>query len=64
MTLTEREREVLVDAARGRTAISTAHDLGITHNTVKTYRSRICQKLSARNMTQAVAIAYEKGEIQ
>jgi DNA-binding NarL/FixJ family response regulator len=59
--LTRRELEVLAHAAQGRTAAATAGKLGLGEETVKTYRCKILRRLRARNMTEAVAIAYQRG---
>jgi two-component system response regulator DesR len=60
-SLSPREREVLRLAAAGATnqEISTALELGT--ETVKTLLSRAFVKLGARNRTEAVTIAKERG---
>ncbi len=59
--LTEREREVLVAVARGRTNAEIAEELHMSVATVKTHVSRILAKLEARDRTQLVVRAYEGG---
>ena len=59
--LTEREREVLVEVARGRTNLEIAKALYIAEQTVKTHVSRVLAKLGARDRAQAVIAAYESG---
>jgi DNA-binding NarL/FixJ family response regulator len=59
--LTEREREVLVQLARGLSNEQLAEELFISDNTVKTHIKRIFTKLNARDRAQAVVIAYETG---
>lgn len=59
--LTEREREVLVQLARGLSNEQLADELFISDNTVKTHIKRILAKLNARDRAQAVVIAYETG---
>lgn len=59
--LTDREREVLVEMARGLTNDELAETLYIGANTVKTHVKRVIAKLGARDRVQAVVIAYESG---
>jgi len=59
--LTEREREVLVCIAKGRSNQELAEQLFIADNTVKTHVKRILTKLGARDRAQAIVIAYESG---
>jgi DNA-binding NarL/FixJ family response regulator len=62
--LTEREREVLVAVARGRSNLEIGEDLNISTATAKTHVSRLLAKLDARDRTQLVVIAYETGLVQ
>ncbi len=59
--LTDREREVLVEMARGLTNEELAESLYISENTVKTHVKRVMTKLGARDRVQAVVMAYEGG---
>lgn len=55
--LTPRERQILDALADGRQSKTIAWELGISVRTVELHRSNILAKLSARNTSQAVAIA-------
>lgn len=59
--LTDREREILVEVARGATNKEIAASLCIAVQTVKTHVSRILGKVGARDRAQAVIAAYESG---
>lgn len=59
--LTEREREVLVQVAAGKSNAEIAGHFTVSLNTVKTHVSRLLFKLSARDRAQLVVYAYECG---
>ena len=59
--LTDRETEVLADAAEGETAAQTGARLFLSSETVKSYRKRVIAKLGAKNGTHAVALALRSG---
>ena len=59
--LTQRERQVLEEIARGLQSKEVAWKLGISVRTVDVHRSNILAKLSARNTSQAVAIVRAAG---
>lgn len=59
--LTEREREVLLLVARGRSNDDIAAELFISPHTAKTHVKRIMMKLAAHDRAQLVILAYESG---
>ena len=59
--LSEREREVLVEVARGKTNAEIGESLFMSPLTAKTHVSRILGKLNARDRAQLVVIGYETG---
>ena len=59
--LTNREREVVALAARGRSNDEIAAQMVISVATVKTHIGRALSKLQARDRAQLVVLAYETG---
>src|SRR5262249_24731482 len=52
-SLSPREREIVIQVARGRLSKQIAHDIGIAEATVKVHRSRAMQKMQARSLPGA-----------
>jgi DNA-binding NarL/FixJ family response regulator len=59
--ITERERDVLLEVARGRSNAEIAEDLFIAEATVKTHVGRLLAKLEQRDRVQLAVFAYEAG---
>lgn len=59
--LTPREREVLEALAAGHPNKTIAYDLGCSSRTVEVHRASLMTKLEARNLSEALRIAFAAG---
>ncbi len=62
-SLTDREEEVAVTVARGRTNAEIAAELHISLSTAKTHIASLMTKLDARNRVEIAMWAYETGRV-
>jgi DNA-binding CsgD family transcriptional regulator len=63
-TLTEKEMQVLLCVADGMTYPQIAAEFGKSAGTIAEHVKSIRDKLGAKNMANAVAIAYHKGILE
>ncbi|MCB0990701.1 MAG: response regulator transcription factor [Acidimicrobiales bacterium] len=61
--LTDREEQVLLTVARGRTNNEIAEELFISLSTVKTHLASLMNKLQVRNRVEMAMWAYETGRV-
>jgi DNA-binding NarL/FixJ family response regulator len=62
--LSEREREVLADVAKGHTNQQVADRLGLSVKTVESYRARLMKKLGLKRRADLVRLAIEMGVLK
>jgi RNA polymerase sigma factor (sigma-70 family) len=58
-SLSPREREIVIQVARGRLSKQIAHEIGISEATVKVHRSRAMQKMKAGSLPELGRMAVE-----
>ena len=56
-TLSQRERVIMTEVARGRLSKQIAGDLGISETTVKVHRSNLMRKMKIRSLTELARVA-------
>ncbi|MBV8664218.1 MAG: DNA-binding response regulator, partial [Hyphomicrobiales bacterium] len=56
-TLTAREREIMVEVAKGRLNKQIAGDIGISDITVKVHRGQVMRKMRARSLPELARMA-------
>lgn len=61
--LTQREKQILQEVARGRKNREIASELGLSEHTVKNHLKNILQKLHLDNRVQLTRYAYERGMV-
>jgi two-component system response regulator NreC len=60
-SLSDREREVLGQVARGYTNQQIADEIGLSVKTVESYRARLMKKLGLKERADLVRLALEMG---
>ena len=61
--MTDRQLEILLNVARGKTNRQVGETLGISERTVRNHMRSILQRLSSPDRTHAVVVAIEHGWI-
>jgi FixJ family two-component response regulator len=60
-SLSPREREIMVQVARGRLSKQIANDIGVSESTVKVHRSHAMRKMNARSLPEFGRMAAKLG---
>jgi FixJ family two-component response regulator len=60
-TLSDRQRQILVEMAAGKLNKQIAWELGLSERTVKMHRSAVIKGLDVRTSADAIRIAVEAG---
>ena len=63
-TLSDREYQVMMMLAAGRSVSDSAAELSLSVKTVSTYRARLLEKLNVRNTAEVVRYAFEHGLVE
>ena len=61
INLSQREREVLLCLSQGLTTDETAEQLYLSHETIKSYRSKLMQKFHAKNAFHLGVLVMQQG---
>ena len=61
-TLSERERQILEQVAKGYSNRAVGQQLGLTEKTVKHYMTNILEKLHVHNRVEAALLAQKMGD--
>ena len=64
VTLTERELQVLLGMAEGKSNAEIGRELFVSEDTVKTHARRLFRKLGARDRAHAVAAGFRAGLVR
>ena len=59
-SLTERERDVLEQVAKGLSSKAIARELGISYRTVELHRGHIMEKLQVRSAAELIRLVIEQ----
>lgn len=63
-TLSDREREVLIEVAKGYTNQQIADRIGVSVKTVESYRARLMRKLGLKDRADLVRLAVDAGILE